>query len=324
MSELDLLARTFADMPPWRGDVPEGFFPNFLGTLTDREFVEIHPPSNHLLTSGDNGAETPAPGIDDGEIFFEQAAILKAVRAAEGQFTMIELGGGFAARTVDAHAAVQRLNPLPCQFVVVEAEPTHFEWAQRHLRTNGIDPNDHWLINAAVGIDSRPCLFMFGAGLYCNAVVSPKDAASLVEDVRRFEMADHVMHELMMRGQCNVAVPYNTRAGQHIFNFAFVNTLPLRDILQPLRTVDLMDIDIQGAEAWCLPPAMEMLDRKVKRIHLATHAAEIHSALWDRFFEHEWLCEFDFAPSSHHQTPTGAFDTEDGILQLVNPRLVDP
>jgi len=39
---------------------------------------------------------------------------------------MDELGGGFAARTVDAHATLQRLNPLPGGFIVVKAEPTHF------------------------------------------------------------------------------------------------------------------------------------------------------------------------------------------------------
>ena len=72
---------------------------------------------------------------------------------------MVELGGGYAARTVDAHAALQLHNPMPSRYVVVEAELTHFSWALRHMHANGIDPDDHWMINALVGVDNKPHIF---------------------------------------------------------------------------------------------------------------------------------------------------------------------
>jgi hypothetical protein len=97
--------------------------------------------------------------------------------------------------------------------------------------------------------------------------------------------------------------------------------MPLRDILQPLAHVDLMDIDIQGGEGEVLPAAMAVINKKVKRIHLATHGAQLHQEMWDLFFEHEWLCEMDYAPNSEHQSEWGRFENSDGILDLVNMRI---
>lgn len=320
MDQLEAVVRRFADTKPWHGEVPEGCFPNYLGVMTECAFVADYAPSNHLLPVGALANRTPAPVFGDGEVFFEQAAIHKAVMAAAGQFTMVELGGGFAARTVDAHAALQRHNPLPCHFVVVEAEPTHFEWAKRHMRRNGMDPEAHWLINALVGTDNQPKLFMLGEGFYGNAVASENDVAQLIKNVAAGESVLQVLEGLLHNARCGVQQPYRVADGIRHFDFGFVSSMPLRDILQPLAQVDLLDIDIQGGESEVLPAAMDLIDGKVKRIHLATHGAERHRQMWDLFFDHEWLCEGDYAPNSKHQSEWGQFENSDGILDLVNLR----
>ena len=143
MEHIESMVRTFAKTKPWQGEVPPEFFPNFLGVMTEQLFTVDYAPSNNVISLDDMNNSTPPPGFDDGEVFFEQAAIHEAVMAARDKFIMVELGGGYAARTVDAHAALQRHNPMPSRYVVVEAEPTHFDWALRHMRTNGIDPEDH-------------------------------------------------------------------------------------------------------------------------------------------------------------------------------------
>ncbi|MDP7545706.1 MAG: hypothetical protein QGF20_00340 [Alphaproteobacteria bacterium] len=321
MDQLEAAVRAFADTEAWQGEVTEGCFPNYLGVMTELAFVADYPPSNHLLPVNGRANNTPAPSFDDGEIFFEQAAIHQAVMAAREQFTMVELGGGFAARTVDAHAALQRHNPLPCHFVVVEAEPTHFEWAQRHMRTNGIDPEDHWLINALVGTDNKPKLFMLGEGYYGNGVVPEGDIAPFVKNLSGEITPAYVLGELLLNARCGLNLPYRVADGTRIFDFGFVSSMPLRDILQPLAHVDLMDIDIQGGEGEVLPAAMAVINKKVKRIHLATHGAQLHQEMWDLFFEHEWLCEMDYAPNSEHQSEWGRFENSDGILDLVNMRI---
>jgi len=92
--------------------------------MTDLEFVECHHPSN--TQQEDNGGTVPIrlPTVEDGEPFFESAAIYKAARAARERFFIVELGGGYAAHSVDAHQAPQDLNSMPCQLVIVEAAPT--------------------------------------------------------------------------------------------------------------------------------------------------------------------------------------------------------
>ncbi len=321
MDQLEATVRTFANTENWHGDVPDGCFPNFLGVMTELAFVAEYPPSNQLLPVNGQTNETPAPAFKDGEIFFEHAAIHNAVMAARGQFIMVELGGGFAARTVDAHAALQRYNPLPCRYVVVEAEPTHFEWAQRHMRTNGIDPDAHWLINALVGTDNLPKLFMLGEGYYGNAVVGEEEVTQFVKNLQAGNSTDHVLRELLLNARCGVQQPYSVANGTRHFDFGFASCMPLRDILQPLAHVDLMDIDIQGGESDVLPAAMDVINKKVRRIHLATHGAVRHQEMWDLFFEHGWLCDVDYAPNSQHQSEWGSFENSDGILDLVNLHL---
>jgi len=321
MNELGPLVATFAGLEPWRGDCTEGSFANFLGVMTDLEFVERHHPSN---TQQENDDSTPAarlPTVTDGEPFFEFAAIYKAVRAARERFVMVELGGGYAARSVDAYRALQDLNPMPCQLVIVEAEPTHFEWAKRHLAANGIDPQDHWLIKAAVSIDSDPRLFMRGAGVFYNGMVDPADIGDVVKQIVAGGGTETVLRNLMTDGRCGMKIPYNSAAGQDLFDYEFVSTMSLTDILAPLPQVDLMDIDIQGAEDTAIMPAMETLNRCVKRVHIGTHSANIHRGLWELFFQNEWICEFDYPPFNKNTTPWGHFDTMDGILHLHNPRL---
>ncbi len=321
MNELGPLVDTFAKLEPWRGTCEMGSFANFLGVMTDQEFVERHHPSNVQQDQGDGTSVARMPKVEDGEPFFEFAAIHKAVRAAQDRFVMVELGGGYAARSVDAYRLLQNLNPLPCQLIIVEAEPTHFQWAKQHLAANGIDPNDHWLINAAVSTDSDPILFMRGAGLYYNSAVTANDINNITSQIIDMGASEQVLKNLLSAGTCGMKIPFNSAAGQDLFDYTFVSAIPLNDILAPLPLVDLMDIDIQGAENTVIEPAIEMLNRRVKRLHIGTHGADIHSGLWDLFFEHEWGCEFDFPPFSDNETPWGQFKTTDGILHLYNTRL---
>ncbi|MBT3532228.1 MAG: hypothetical protein HN478_00010 [Rhodospirillaceae bacterium] len=321
MNNLGPLVDTFSGLAPWRGDCAEGSFANFLGVMTDLEFVERHHPSNVQLDCDDASTGLRLPTVADGETFFEFAAIHEAVRAARDRFVMIELGGGYAARSVDAHQLLQSLNPMPSQLVIVEAEPTHFQWAKRHLAANGIDPKDHWLINAAVSVDTDPILFMQGAGVYFNGNVTPENLDVIIERIIDMGASEKVLKNLLMGGRCGMKIPYNSDAGEDLFDYAYVSAMPLNDILGPLTHVDLMDIDIQGAEDSVIEPAIEMLNARVKRLHIGTHGADIHAGLWDLFFENEWACEFDYPPFQENETPWGSFKTVDGILHLSNMRL---
>jgi len=58
--------------------------------------------------------------------------------------------------------------------------------------------------------------------------------------------------------------------------------------------------------------------RKVRRIHLATHGADLHKQMWNLFFENGWLCETDYAPNSCREAVWSKFEINDGVLDLVN------
>ena len=321
MNDLGPLVEAFAKIEPWRGTCTAGCVGNFLGVMIDLEFIARHHPSNTEQENGDREMQTFMPKVEDGEHFLEFAAIHKAVHAARDRFVMVELGGGYAARSVDTYRTLQKLNPMPCQLVIVEAEPTHFEWVKRHLKANGINPRDHWLIKAAVSVNSDPKLFMLGSGVYYNGIVKPGDIAAIIEEIVKIDNTEQALRTLMTAGRCGMQVPYDSAAGRDLFDYEFVSTIPLADILAPLPHVDLMDIDIQGAEDTAITPAMDLLDSRVKRVHIGTHGADIHRGLWDLFFEHEWVCEFDYPPFNKNTTPWGDFETMDGVLHLYNPRL---
>lgn len=321
MNDIGHHVDAFTSLSGWRGAVPAGSVANFLGVMTDEEFVALHAPSNNIVT-GDGGGMAHVPSVSDGEPFFEFAAIYEAVRQASDRFTMVELGGGYASRCVDAHAAVQRFNPMPTQFVVVEAEPTHFDWAKRHMRANGIDPDQHWMINAAVSDSNDPVLFLTGEGLYYNSIIAGNDKVDIAEQVESFGMTRTVLQNLMISGSLGIKIPYTSQAGQHIHDMKLVSARTLAEILQPLQVVDLLDIDIQGAEITVLPPAMAMLNQRVRRLHLGTHGLDVHKFMWDMFFEAEWLCEYDYPPNTDVETDYGDFRTSDGILTFVNSRFL--
>lgn len=319
MNDLGHHVGAFNALQGWRGAVPDGSVANFLGVITDSTFLELYSPSNSTMTVGDDHV-AEVPGVSDGELFFEFAAIYEAVRAAEGQFTMVELGGGYASRCVDANAALKRYNPLPARFVVVEAEPTHFLWAREHMRVNGIDPDEHWMINAAVSDSCQPVLFLVGEGVYYNSIIDEQESLSYCDKIVETGMEKEAMRNLICTGQLGAKIPYKSLAGEHIHDVKFVSARPLSDILQPLGTVDLLDVDIQGSEVTVLPAAIKSINRKVKRLHLGTHGAAIHTFMWEMFFENEWICEYDYPPNAVVETEWGDFRTSDGILTFVNSR----
>jgi hypothetical protein len=93
----------------------------------------------------------------------------------------------------------------------------------------------------------------------------------------------------------------------------------LQDVLAPLDRVDLLETDIQRTEAEIFPPALELVNRKVRRVHLGTHGRDVHAMLRALFAEAGWEIVFDYGPG-RHMTPRGPLALgSDGILTARNP-----
>jgi FkbM family methyltransferase len=220
------------------------------------------------------------------EEYVEWIDVLESAVAATQSFTMIELGAGFGRWLVRAALAVKRYHGnLPIKLIGVEAEPTHFRWLKQHLRDNGIDPDEHQLIEAAVAEKDGEVFFHVGKPdeWYGQSIAEHTDGAS--ESIQK------------------------------------VKAVSLSSILSPLDSVDLVDVDVQGAEFTILQSAMSALNEKVKRVHIGTHGHDIELELRTLFRQNGWYKLNDYVCQSTETTPWGDVAFCDGVQTWINPRL---
>lgn len=274
----------FGRFEPFNGFVPSGYYTDFLGVMTRNVF--IGDAARGVKSRGPGHVLTEYPAHD--EEYFEWINLLESVLDAQQQFTMVELGAGWGRWLVRAAAAArQRRSDLAIRLIGVEAEPTHFEWMRQHFRDNGLDLEQHELIEAAVDDYERTIRFYVGKPdeWYGQRIVQPEER----------------IEGLAVRE---------------------VKTITLTRILDRLELVDLIDLDVEGAEWVVLRSAIEQLNQKVKRVHIGTHASDLERALRALFWEHGWYKRNDYAVSRTEQTEWGEIYFENGVQTWINPRLL--
>src|SRR6202049_3941977 len=264
---------------PYSGDVDARLRVNFLGQKTDPAFGF---PSS--AASGDF-----YPAIND-EVF-EWIAVLEAVLEARTSFTMLELGAGYGRWLVAAVCAMRRKRPnMPFKLVAVEPEQAHFRFLHHHFSDNGINPDDHMLIAAAVTAPGEPVHFSAG-------------------------------HSKEWYGQ-HIAPEGHTDSTYPQAQTVRVPAVKLEDLLQSHHYIDLIDADIQGAELEVVTSSMQALTAKTRRAYISTHSADIHSKLallfkaagWKQLAMHGWKGENEL-------TRFGRLTFVDGIQYWLNPHI---
>jgi len=218
---------------------------------------------------------------DFDEEYFEWIDLLEAVAHAEGQFTMLELGAGFGYWLANAAAALKQSTNLPYALVGVEAEPTHFRWMKENLIENQVDLSQCRLIEAAVADRDGTIGFHVGE------------------------------------------TPHGGPAdwyGQKIGGPTDVRAVSLNTLLCSLDNVDLIDLDVEGAEQRILEAAGTEINAKVKRIHIETHSHEVEAGLRSLFTELGWVNLRDYPCQSETETEWGRVAFQGGVQSWVNPR----
>ena len=99
-----------------------------------------------------------------------------------------------------------------------------------------------------------------------------------------------------------------------------VSAVTLADILGPFDVLDYLDPTSSNLK-FLFPPYMDVVKRKVRRVHIGTHGKDVHSALLGLFQKEGWDIVFDFAPNSTFESALGNFTTNDGVLTVRNPSL---
>lgn len=292
----------------FRGEIPGGFdLDSFLGTKNRQVF------QGQVTRSEDVTLQGCYPNFD--EEYFEWIYLLESVVAAQGSYTMIELGAGFGRWSVRAAHAVKQYNSnLPFRLIAVEAEPVHFEWMGLHFNDNGIDPSKHRLIHAAVSETGGRVLFCIGGPRGTPLDLEPNAwyGQCLTQDnllAGKFA-ADGEYHGFQV-----------LRHKKEGWRSIKVLCVSLTRILKDLVLVDLIDMDIEGQELPTIRAAIEELDAKVKRLHIGTHGKEIEAELRQLLSAHGWRCQADYTLFSSSETPWGTISFENGVQSWVNPRL---
>jgi FkbM family methyltransferase len=301
---------------PWSGEVPQGYIVDFLGILRDGSF--LWKPTNSLDAHHES---TTLPTVGShGEAWFEIASWLMSAHEAQGQYVAVSLGAAFGHQLVGAWKALQAINPLPSRLVAVEPVPQHCEWLRRHMATNGINPADHWIIQAALGHDNEPVLFPVGAagtGLNnsqsTNLAESRRACATLVRDLGQSEQ---VVENILMYNSTGIVRDLGFGCAGEL---KLISAVTLRDVLSPLDRVDLLEVDIQQSEINVIPPYMDLVTRKVRRVHIGTHGRAAHALMQSLFARAGWEIIFNYAPDSRHETENGAMELGDGIFMARNP-----
>lgn len=266
--------------PPWSGESDGTFSHDFLGVRTDARF-------RPQLRPDPRGPVAPAwPPPHAG--YFELVFVLEAVEAAidAEPFTMIELGAGYGPWMVTAHAALRRLRPdARPRLIGVEMVPHHVAWLREHFRNNGIDPEEHTILEAATSDREGEGHFVPETDLGWDFGQQLRDAAP--------------------------------RPGSRGLQPVGVKTVTLSRLLADVERVHLLHVDIQGHEERVLREAIGDVSRKVDRLIVATHSRRIHRGLRSLLSDHGFRAVYDFGYRKRERTGFGDVQFLDGLLAWV-------
>ncbi len=317
--KLDNLKGLFDGIDPWKGEVQKGRRRSFIGALHPIEPWE----RDKTFPDETEYQEPTIPSARSGEGFFQWVSTIMAVRSAKNRFTAVSLGAHFGGPLVDAALALQILNPMPFLLVGVEADPNMCAMLYEHFRENGLDPNDHWIINCAVNDTNRPVVFPVSEmRTGSNTMLHTReDRETLARTIEESGMTVETLRNVLVDGSTQLFIPLANMEGtpEARGELRFVSTVTVADVLAPLPIVDFLEIDMQQAEEWTLPPARALLKRKVRMLHLGTHGTTLHRDMVDMFAADGWDVLVDLLPGTEFSTPEGPFTTGDGVLTAYNP-----
>jgi hypothetical protein len=330
-NDLTKYANIFDAIPPLNQAAPDGQTMDFLGIVTAREFLQgvAQLPGGRALyqTELDEISAAAAPvlgGNRNGERWFECVNWITAAQEANARFTMVSLGAFYGHQAAGSERALRLLNPMPYKLVCVEPLAEKMAWVRRHMHSNGIDPAQQWLMEAAIGDSNKPVLFPVGSPTIGGHNCIATNEASARENYLRILLAEgrgeQALSDLLLRNSTGI-IRDVTHGRNFMAEIQYVSCVTLGDVLGPFDFVDYIEADLQQSEIVVFPPWLDLLRQRVRRIHIGTHGADVHATLHRLFAESGWHIAFSYAPDGTYEAPAGSFTVGDGILTVRNPDL---
>lgn len=263
----------------------QGFVKNFIGTRMRTRYVHgLEVMSGHCYNDipsvvGDYHAEA-----------IEYVGLLRALEAGSGPFVAVELGAGWGSWSISAGHMARRLGRTSIRLYAVEGASQKMPNVLQHFTDNGFPPEEHVIVNAAVGPIDGYALFTF-----LDPIKEYGAEATFVEGGERPE----------------------EREGYEI-----VRSITLKTLLADEPLVDLIHFDVQGAEREVAVQSIDVLNEKVRYVIIGTHSRSIEGALVDLFLANGWKLVNE-QPARICPSPAGAEAIRvDGTQVWRNPRII--
>jgi Methyltransferase FkbM domain len=194
----------------------------------------------------------------------EWASCLRSVDLADDQFVMLELGCGWGCWMNNLGVAAKS-SGKKIKLYGIEADQEHLGFARSSLNDNGITKSEYVLSHGIAGKRGSIALFPSiesGINWGGTAIFNPN-----AEQLRQA-----------------------TNSGKYV-------RMPVVDIpalMKDEKKLDLLHVDIQGAELGLLTELFEFLCSKVRYIFIGTHSKQIEGGLFDLFTSNStWKLELE-------------------------------
>jgi FkbM family methyltransferase len=255
--------------PRYEGPGVPGFVVDFLGTRTSTSQIALLAHLSGVVEGYPIPQNFHATAL-------EWAGVLRAVCGTHGELTAIELGAGWAPWLVTAVRAGEMRGIRQFRLLGVEGSSHHCEAMRAHFAANGIDPSAHQLLHGVVGpmdgVAEFPILADPAADWGAEAVFSQRTGSA-----GRSPHARSYLTRVLSRA-CGAVMPPTER----------VPCFSLTTLLRPFANVDLVHVDIQGAEYEVIASAGEVLGEKVCWLIIATHGRSIERRLRHELGRGSW------------------------------------
>lgn len=270
------------------GLTPEpGFIVDFIGVRT--RATSLWPAARALAG---NVIKVPIPGDFHAETI-EWLGLLKSVKSARGEYVAIELGAGFGPWAIAGGTAARSRGIRKIKLYAVEGDPHHFRFLRQHFEDNGFNPDEHILLEAAVGVERGVAQW------------------PVMEDTS----AEWGSRPIMPDGD------YLGRAFERTKDIAVI---PMADLIRRERHRDLVHIDVQGHEVDICRSCLDDLNERVSWIVVGTHSRKLDGDMLELMCGMDWELEHEkptkFTYYRNPKTLEG-MTLADGTQVWRNPRL---
>jgi FkbM family methyltransferase len=293
---------TIRTFPRFQGDGQGGFITDFLGVRTSVGIFSGFAPYSGMVEGYPVPCNFHANAI-------EWAGVLRAVAEAGERFVAVELGAGWGPWLITGGFAARQKGIQDIRLVGVEGSAKHLRFMHEHFRNNGFKHEEHTLLHGIAGTYDGTARFPiledsqdnWGAEAAFQTRMSTPPSQPAGGWKRWLRPAVRAVKRLKAR-MLGKPSPVSTSVAMEKLPCYSLTTL-----LKPFERVDLIHIDIQGAEFDVIADARAALRQKVRRMVIGTHGRFIEERLFAELSGQGWSLESDEAC---------AFDEADGTLHM--------